>query len=197
MKTFSIKVSLKISKNQLRNLACLGREWVQRREVPGEVRQGGIGRGFEFYNYDESQWAIEERSWRDLNIQCCLLCKCSSGSAACLLVPKPEHRLQMNNSSSTDERGLPTQLEAWPSLASLWTSCHCLRGFKLTFMTYKEPDFPRVIERSVLALLGWKPYGINFFATVSKHIYLTDLLCWPDAHLEYGYVHKNVFLKTF
>lgn len=98
----------------------------------------------------------------------------------------------MKNSSATDEGGLATQLKVWPSLTLPCTSCHDPRGFKLTFMTYKEPDFPRVTEHSVLALLGWKPYGINYkcFAMVSKCIYLANLLCWLDVHLECGFFHK-------
>lgn len=35
-----------------------GTEWVQRREVPGEVKQGGSGKGFGFYYCDEDHWAV-------------------------------------------------------------------------------------------------------------------------------------------
>ena len=50
---------------------------------------------------------------------------------------------------------------------------------------------------SVLTSLGWKLYGINCkcFAIIFKHIYLTNLL-W-HAHLESGYIYKNISLKKF
>lgn len=52
---------------------------------------------------------------------------------------------------------------------------------------------------SVFTSLGWKPYGINCkcFAIISKHIYLTNLLWWWDAHLKSGYIYKNISLKNF
>lgn len=35
-----------------------GTEWVQRREVPDEVKQEGGGKGFGFYHCVEDHWAV-------------------------------------------------------------------------------------------------------------------------------------------
>lgn len=35
-----------------------GTEWVQRREVTSEVKQGGSGKGFGFYHYDDDHWDV-------------------------------------------------------------------------------------------------------------------------------------------
>lgn len=130
-------------------------------------------------------WKESDRTWTH-----CVLCKCSNVS--CLpLCPQIRAEGQNEQPSFIDEGGLPTQLEQWLLLASLQISCHCPRGFKLTFMTSKQPDFPKVTEHSKLALLGWKSYGINCkcFASLPKHISFTILTTY--VYLPWVYVPNS------
>jgi len=89
-----------------------------------------------------TSWQFKERNWQDLNICYCLVFKCNSSSSACPLVPESEHRLKMNNSSSTDEGGLPPQLQ-WLTSLNTDANLSLSRGIKLAFMTSKQPDFPQ------------------------------------------------------